>query len=92
MFKDHILEGIPSSIPVKRELEKGINHAPKRKQILTEEEWVEKYEEFVKVQAIYDKCKKCSNVDYLIPYNLKEDWICNSCILDIKKLIIKSAF
>ena len=38
------------------------------------------------------KCKKCSNVDYLIPYNFKEDWICNSCILDIKKLIIKSAF
>ena len=36
--------------------------------------------------------KKCSNVDYLIPYNFKEDWICNSCILDIKKLIIKSAF
>ncbi len=53
---------------------------------------LEKYEEFVKVQAIYDKCKKCSNVDYLIPYNFKEDWICNSCILDIKKLIIKSAF
>ena len=46
---------------------------------------LEKYEEFVKVQAIYDKCKKCSNVDYLIPYNFKEDWICNSCILDIKK-------
>ena len=45
---------------------------------------LEKYEEFVKVQAIYDKCKKCSNVDYLIPYNFKEDWICNSCILDIK--------
>ena len=53
---------------------------------------LEKYEEFVKVQAIYDKCKKCSNDDYLIPYNFKEDWICNSCILDIKKLIIKSAF
>ena len=46
---------------------------------------LEKYEEFVKVQAIYDKCKKCSNFDYLIPYNLTEDWICNSCILDIKK-------
>ena len=45
---------------------------------------LEKYEEFVKVQAIYDKCKKCSNFDYLIPYNFKEDWICNSCILDIK--------
>ena len=27
---------------------------------------LEKYEEFVKVQAIYDKCKKCSNFDYLI--------------------------
>ena len=53
---------------------------------------LEKYEEFVKVQAIYDKCKKCSNIDYLIPYNFTEDWICNSCILDIKKLIIKSAF
>lgn len=45
---------------------------------------LEKYEEFVKVQAIYDKCKKCLNIDYLIPYNFKEDWICNSCILDIK--------
>ena len=30
---------------------------------------LENYEEFVKVQAIYDKCKKCLNIDYLIPYN-----------------------
>jgi hypothetical protein len=45
---------------------------------------LEKYEEFVKVQAIYDKCKKCFNINYLIPYNFTEDWICNSCILHIK--------
>lgn len=38
MFKDQILEGIPSQIPGRRETEKGINHAPKRKQILSEEE------------------------------------------------------
>jgi len=37
-FRSQILEGIPSKIPAKRELEKGINHAPKRKQILSEEE------------------------------------------------------
>ena len=38
MFKEQILEGIPSFIPAKREEENGINHAPKRKQILSEEE------------------------------------------------------
>lgn len=38
MFRSQILEGIPSLIPAKRELEKGINHAPKRKQILSKEE------------------------------------------------------
>src|SRR5690606_38695060 len=37
-FKDQILEGVPSQIPQKREEEKGINHAPKRKQILSEDE------------------------------------------------------
>lgn len=37
-FKDQILEGIPALIPAKRELEQGINHAPKRKQILSNEE------------------------------------------------------
>jgi urocanate hydratase len=37
-FKDQILEGIPSEIPANREIEKGINHAPKRKQILSDEE------------------------------------------------------
>jgi len=37
-FQNQILEGIPSEIPAKREEEKGINHAPKRKQILSEEE------------------------------------------------------
>ena len=48
---------------------------------------LENYEEFVKVQGIYDKCKKCLNIDYLIPYNCKEDWICNSCILNIKSAV-----
>ncbi len=37
-FKDQILEGIPSEIPANRKIEKGINHAPKRKQILSDEE------------------------------------------------------
>ena len=37
-FKDQILEGIPSKIPANKEVEKGINHAPKRKQILSDEE------------------------------------------------------
>lgn len=37
-FQDQILEGIPSVIPAKREEEKGVNHAPKRKQILSEDE------------------------------------------------------
>lgn len=37
-FKDQILEGIPTSIPALKKKEEGINHAPIRKQILTEEE------------------------------------------------------
>ena len=37
-FQNQILEGIPSEIPVLRKEEDGINHAPKRKQILSEEE------------------------------------------------------
>lgn len=37
-FKEQIIEGIPSVIPVKLEEEKGINHAPKRKEILSLEE------------------------------------------------------
>lgn len=37
-FHEHILEGIPSEIPNRLPEEKGINHAPKRKQILSEEE------------------------------------------------------
>jgi urocanate hydratase len=37
-FHQDILAGIPEEIPSPPELEQGINHAPKRKQILTEEE------------------------------------------------------
>jgi len=37
-FKDQILEGIPTNIPVLKKKEDGINHAPIRKQILSEEE------------------------------------------------------
>lgn len=37
-FRNQILEGVPSEIPSKRVEEKGINHAPKRKQILSDEE------------------------------------------------------
>lgn len=37
-FQKEILEGIPSEIPAMPAKEEGINHAPKRKQILTEDE------------------------------------------------------
>lgn len=37
-FKEAILEGIPSELPQKREYDSSINHAPKRKDILTDEE------------------------------------------------------
>lgn len=37
-FQKEIMEGIPSVIPPMPPIEEGINHAPKRKQILTEEE------------------------------------------------------
>jgi len=37
-FKSQIKEGIPKSIPALREPEVGINHAPKRKKILSDEE------------------------------------------------------
>ena len=37
-FKDQILEGIPSELPEPKPYEERINHAPKRKEILTEEE------------------------------------------------------
>src|SRR5699024_5158968 len=37
-FKEAILEGIPKELPTKREYDKNINHAPKRKDILTTEE------------------------------------------------------
>nr|WP_321405489.1 urocanate hydratase [uncultured Carboxylicivirga sp.] len=37
-FKAAILEGIPSSVPPKKEYDPNINHAPKRKDILTQEE------------------------------------------------------
>ena len=37
-FRNQILEGIPSEIPGRLLEEKGINHAPKRKQILSEDE------------------------------------------------------
>ena len=34
-FQDQIREGIPTQIPAIKPVEKGINHAPKRKQILS---------------------------------------------------------
>ena len=37
-FQDQIREGIPSQIPAIKPVEKGINHAPKRKQILSADE------------------------------------------------------
>ncbi|NQX81924.1 MAG: urocanate hydratase [Flavobacteriaceae bacterium] len=37
-FKEHILQGIPSELPAKRDYDFDINHAPKRKDILTKEE------------------------------------------------------
>lgn len=37
-FKEQILEGIPNYLPVKKEFDKKINHAPKRKEILSSDE------------------------------------------------------
>ena len=37
-FQEQILEGIPSVLPNPKPYEAEINHAPKRKEILTEEE------------------------------------------------------
>ena len=37
-FQQDILQGIPSQLPPKKEYDKTINHAPKRKEILTKEE------------------------------------------------------
>jgi len=37
-FKEQISQGIPSELPAKRDYPKGINRAPKRKDILTKEE------------------------------------------------------
>ena len=37
-FQEKILEGIPSVLPPHRERDNSISHAPKRKDILTDEE------------------------------------------------------
>ncbi|MGQ3676959.1 urocanate hydratase [Tenacibaculum discolor] len=37
-FKEQIKQGIPTTLPPKKEYDTTINHAPKRKEILTEEE------------------------------------------------------
>lgn len=37
-FQEEVLEGIPSQLPPKQEYDPTINHAPKRKKILSEEE------------------------------------------------------
>ncbi|MEY3437714.1 MAG: hypothetical protein RL265_299 [Bacteroidota bacterium] len=37
-FQEDILQGIPSSIPTKKAFEPAINHAPKRKDILSVDE------------------------------------------------------
>lgn len=40
IFKDLIIQGIPSELPPKKELNPNVSHAPNRKDILTEEEKV----------------------------------------------------
>jgi len=37
-FKEQIQQGIPSVLPQQKPYETSINHAPKRKEILTDEE------------------------------------------------------
>lgn len=37
-FKEQVLEGIPAELPERKEYDKDVNHAPKRKKILTPEE------------------------------------------------------
>ena len=37
-FKERILEGIPNTLPQPKVFDESINHAPKRKDILTDEE------------------------------------------------------
>lgn len=37
-FKEQILQGIPDSLPPKKKYDKNVNHAPKRKEILSEDE------------------------------------------------------
>ena len=37
-FHNEILEGVPVSIPAKTDFDPAINHAPKRKEILSEDE------------------------------------------------------
>jgi len=37
-FKDLIIQGIPTALPAKREYNTNVSHAPKRKDILTDEE------------------------------------------------------
>ena len=37
-FQNSILEGIPNKVPAKKEYDININHAPKRKDILNNEE------------------------------------------------------
>ena len=37
-FKEQILQGIPSTLPPKKDLKPGVNRAPKRKDILSNEE------------------------------------------------------
>ncbi|MGL5275675.1 urocanate hydratase [Myroides sp.] len=39
-FQEHILQGIPTVLPPKQEYDLSINHAPKRKEILSEDEKV----------------------------------------------------
>ncbi|SEI49424.1 urocanate hydratase [Myroides marinus] len=39
-FQEHILQGIPTVLPPKKEYDLSINHAPKRKEILSEDEKV----------------------------------------------------
>ena len=37
-FQQEILQGVPNELPPKKDYDKSINHAPKRKQILSSDE------------------------------------------------------
>jgi hypothetical protein len=44
----------------------------------------EKYDTFIRVHFIFDKCELCGIDNYLVNYCLKDKWICNNCICGLK--------